>query len=255
MSVCDEEVEHPLDAGFLGLHPFLKPRARLTLLGGLLAVDLFHARVRELLEEVLRLQGVRLPRLFDLAQQPRLVVKLKRPELLELRRGRVAPEPPAGAVVNVVVAGRGSDQRREFPLLLLERVTDVHQVDAVNAQIADDVDLVLADHLRDLARVVLEEVGHQQRPHRLVAARRPALLELQERRLRLFPQGFRGHRRILPCEEFKEFERLAALLRNLRRAVDEVEILVRRPACLTASLADDHDDYEYAQQHHKAKPA
>ena len=151
-----------------------------------------------------------------------------------------------GAVVNVVVAGRGRDQRREFPLFLLERVTDVHQVDPVDAQIADDVDLVLADHLRDLERVVLEEVGHQERPHRLVAARRPALLELQESRLRLTPQGVRGHRRILSRQEFKEFERLAALLRNLRRAVDEVEILVL--ALLPFGKAHDDRDNKNAEE-------
>ena len=180
-------------------------------LGRLLAVDLRHARVGELLEEVLFLQRLRFPRLFDLAQQPRLVVELERPELLELGRGRVAPEPLAGAVVDVVVAGRRRDQGREFPLLLLEGVADVHQVDPVDAQIADDIDFVVADHLGNLERVVLEEVGHQERPHRLVIARRPALLKLQEGRLRLFPQGVRGHRRILPRQEFEQFQRLAAL--------------------------------------------
>ena len=180
-------------------------------------------------------------------------MKLKRPELLELGGGLVAPQPLPGAVVDVVVAGRGGHQRREFPLLLLECVTHVHQVDAVDAQIAEDVELVLAFHLRELARVVAEEVGHQERPHRLVAPRRPALLELQERRLRQAPQGVRGHRRILPRQEFKQFDRLAALLGDLRRAVDEVEILA---AVLNAvdELGGDQKGYEYAEKNRKENP-
>ena len=99
----------------------------------------------------------------------------------------------------------------------------------------------LAFHLRELERVVLEEVGHQERPHRLVAARRPALLKLQERRLRQSPQGLRVHRRILPGEELKQFDRLAALLGDLRGAVDEVEILAAALFLFEVADGDDRD--------------
>ena len=78
---------------------------------------------------------------------------------LKFRRCLVAAEAALAAVVKIVVAGRRGNQRGEFPLFLLEGIADVDEIDAVNAQVADDIDLMLTDHFRNLQRVVAERLG------------------------------------------------------------------------------------------------
>ena len=187
--VLDEIVQQPLDARDLQFLTRRDRRPDRPFAPGRFRVDLLDAMIGERLEEIVRLERVGLLRLLDLAQQPMPVHEVERPELLERRRLLVAAQETVRPVVNVVVLRAGADQRGELAAVGVVRVAHVHQVHRPDVQALDDVDLVVADHALDLPKVLGVEVGHQQRLHRRVIARLPALLELHEHGARRAPPG------------------------------------------------------------------
>jgi len=104
------------------------------------------------------------------------------------------------------------------------RVTQVDEVNAFDLEVGDQVALVVAGQALELSAMLGVQVRHEERLHRLVRARLPALLQPAEGRIGNLTQGFRPDRVVLPGEELERLLGLVRLPGHGCRAVDEIEV-------------------------------
>ena len=78
------------------------------------------------------------------------------------------------------------------------RVANIDDIHALDGQIGDQVDFVIAFHPRQLRTMLGIQIGHEKGFHGSVVARLPAFLKLAKRVARCFRKFVNGHGRILP---------------------------------------------------------
>ena len=107
------------------------------------------------IDDVFLAKRIGLFALVDFAEQPEAVLELEDPEFLKAGGRLVATDEAAVAIVGVIVLGAGGDEGGEFFLIGAKGAAVKDDIDALDGQIVDVIDLVLADHLAQLAKVVL----------------------------------------------------------------------------------------------------
>ena len=146
LSVWTRKFSIALDACCLLLGFLLQPGSCLSLLLRDFSVNPLNRIVGQHLGEIRFLEHIRFTCLLDLPQEPLIAQHVEGPELLEPRRRLVASQEFPGAVVHIVVLGRGRDQGCEFPLIGFFRIPDIDQVDIFHLEVFDLVDLVVRNH-------------------------------------------------------------------------------------------------------------